>query len=179
MLGAALLSDESGRKLLEDVNLAAPFKLIPYMPMKEFSYKKAEGGEARGYAYQFKVGLTAEKIMGKLREKHPDILPIGVDIEMLWGFNPGAREIALTGGNIKVSLFKGIGITAGTVAGIAPIPEYYPTPGGGVVITEQRYPEPEAVKTPRGVQVMLTLDLVKMDWAGFSHKTREFFRQFR
>ena len=179
MVGAALLTDESGRELLEDVNLATPFKLIPYMPLEEFSYKKAEGGEARGYPYQLKVGLTAEKIMEKLREKHPDILPIGVDVELLWGFNPGAREIALTGGNIKVRLFKGIGITAGTVTGIPPIPEYYPTPGGRAVITEQRYPEPETVKRPRGVQVMLTLDLAKMDWAGFSRKTRELFRQFR
>ena len=179
MLGAALLTDESGRELLEDVNLATPFKLIPYMPLEEFSYKKAEGGEAQGYAYQFKVGLTAKKIMNKLREKHHDILPIGVDVELLWGFNPSTREIALTGGNIKVSLFKGIGITAGTVTGLAPIPEYYPTPGGGAVITEQRYPEPEAVKMPRGVQVMLTLDLAKMDWVGFSRKTKEFFRQFR
>jgi hypothetical protein len=176
MTGAVLLSNENGRKLLEDINLATPFKIIPYMPLKEFKYKKAEASTR--YAYEFKIGLTGEKIMDKLREKDPDIFPLGVDVEMLWGFNPGTRDLRLTGGTIKISLFKGLGISTGTFTTLRQFPEYNLVPGGGTMITKQRYPAPEPIKTPRGVEVMLTLDLVKMDWSSFSHKTREFFRSF-
>jgi len=38
MAGGLMLSDPGGRKRLEGVNLAAPFTLIPYMPLSSFRY---------------------------------------------------------------------------------------------------------------------------------------------
>lgn len=180
-LAYAFLSNDNGRKMLEDVNLATPLTIIPYMPIKEISYKPATSAQA-SHQYQFKTVLTLEKIVEKIQEKHPDFPPLELDLEANWDFDRDMSNFTLIGGNLKLKLFKGLGLSIGKIIEPSPWPEYSFVPGIGPSIRPAgpSYGTAERPELARGsFQIMLTIDLATMDWSGFPKGLKDFFRRFR
>ena len=65
-----MLSDPGGRKQLEGVNLAAPFTLIPYMPLSSFKYTLPSGDSPDKRLFKFETGFNADDLIN-LRTERP------------------------------------------------------------------------------------------------------------
>lgn len=180
---AGILSDTRTRAdfvdFLEDKNLAAPLKLIPYAPLEEFKFKKPEAGEGKEKGLEFDVGITTSKYFELLREKHPNMPPVDLSFKLNLATGKDPSRVDVVGGEVTLKVYKGISLTAGTVKGISPLPEFTPMPEGGVAITKARFPEPQKIETPTGFQVMLTVDLVKLSEGGVRGQFKKFLEAFK
>lgn len=160
LAGGTLLSDPGGRKVLEGVNLAAPFTLIPYMPLSGFKYTlpKGEGPDER--LFKFETDFKADELIN-LRTKSRGLPEMSLSVSMQWGFDPSTDRLSVLGGSATLGLVPGLSISGGAYKDILrPFPTFA-GPGGGLIESRKSIPELGAPKQRRDVRVMVTVDLLK------------------
>ncbi len=163
MTGAALLSDPNGRRLLSDVNLATPFQLIPHMPLTDFRYVLPSSDEG-GQLLRFRTGFAGDELLTSvLRRGMPGMPPISLRVGMDWGWDSRSRQLSVLGAQATLGIWQGISFSGGTFTQLPTLPETHATAEGGLVETRQRLPAaPPGPATP-GYQVMLSVDLMRLD----------------
>lgn len=160
LTAGSLLADPKGRKLLEGVDLGAPLKLIPYMPLTGFSYK-LPGSEKEGSQFRFETTFSGDDYLKLLTErKH---LPnMSLQVKMQWGYDPEGRHLGVLGAQAQVGLMPGLSISAGTYPDLLRVPETFVTSEGRMVTSKQSIPEVGHENIP-DTRVMLNIDLLKLD----------------
>ena len=110
--GRARLSDPSGRKHLEGVNLAAPFTLIPYMPLSTFKFAQPNGDSADKRLYKFETGFNADGLP-TLRTATRGLPKMSLKVNMQWGYDPDADRLSVLGGDASLGLVPGLSLSGG------------------------------------------------------------------
>jgi hypothetical protein len=163
MTGAALLSDPHGRRLLSDVNLAAPLQLVPHMPLTDFRYVLPASDEG-SQLLRFRTGFAGDELLtGVLRRGMPGMPPISLRVGMDWAWDARSEQLRVLGAQATLGLWQGLSLSGGTFTQLPALPETHVGPEGGLVETRQRLPAgPPGPATP-GFQVMLSVDLMRLD----------------
>lgn len=161
LTGGALLSDPNGRKVLEDVNLAAPLQLIPYMPLSSFTYKLPSGDTAEKRQFRFDTKFTLDEILKK-RAEGTGLPPFTFQIGLQWGYDPVSQQLKVLGAQADFGFVPGVSISAGAYPDILPTPRVFFTPEGGRVESKQSIPELPKREPQPDVRFMLNIDLLKV-----------------
>lgn len=160
LTAGSLLADPKGRKLLEGVNLGAPFKLIPYMPLTGFSYKlpDSEKGESQ---FRFETTFSGDDYL-KLLTERKNLPNMSLQVKMQWGYDAEGQHLGVLGAQAKIGLMPGLSISAGTYPDVLPMPETFVTSEGRMVTSKQRIPDVSHERIP-DTRIMLNIDLLKLD----------------
>jgi hypothetical protein len=173
-----LLADPKGRKMLEGVNLAAPLKLIPYMPLTGFKYTLPSGETEEKGQFRFETTFSLDDYL-KLRSERTGLPPISLQIGMQWGYDPKTERLSVIGAQVQLGLVPGVTLSGGAYTDILPTPQVFTTPEGGTVESRQRIPElPKPVPRP-DVRIMLNVDLLKLNPATLGKQIQQIFGIFR
>jgi hypothetical protein len=159
----ALLADPAGREVLSGVNLAAPLGLVPYVPLTHFSYTLPTGTEGPERLLRFRTAFSGDELLGALRARHPGVPPLSMSFGLDWGYDAVADRLTVLGGQARLGILRGIALSGGTFTRPPAAPEVSLAPGGGLVESRKRLPEPTPGPPRPGFQVMLTVDLLKLD----------------
>jgi len=162
MAGGALLSDPGGRKVLEGVNLAAPFTLIPYVPLSSFKYTLPKGGGPAERLLKFETDFTADDLIN-IRTKSRGLPEMSLSVSMQWGYDPGADRLSVLGGNATLGVVPGLSISGGAYKDVLRPPQTFIGPGGGMTEARKSIPEFGEPKPIPDVRVMVTVDLMKFN----------------
>jgi hypothetical protein len=157
----SLLADPKGRKLLEGVDLGAPLKLVPYMPLTGFTYTLPSGKEGENRLFRFETTFSGDDYL-KLLTERKDIPEMSLQVKMQWGYDPEAQHLGVLGAQAQVGLAPGLSISAGTYPDILGMPETFMTSEGRMVTSKQRIPDAGREKIP-DTRLMLNIDLLKLD----------------
>jgi hypothetical protein len=157
----SLLADPKGRKLLEGVDLGAPLKLVPYVPLTGFTYTLPSGKEGENRLFRFETTFSGDDYL-KLLTERKDIPGMSLQVKMQWGYDPEARHLGVLGAQAQVGLAPGLSISAGTYPDILGMPETFMTSEGQMVTSKQRIPDAGHEKIP-DARLMLNIDLLKLD----------------
>jgi hypothetical protein len=157
----SLLADPKGRKLLEGVDLGAPLKLVPYMPLTSFTYTLPSGKEGENRLFRFETTFSGDDYL-KLLTERKDIPEMSLQVKMQWGYDPEAQHLGVLGAQAQVGLAPGLSISAGTYPDILGMPETFMTSEGRMVTSKQRIPDAGREKIP-DTRLMLNIDLLKLD----------------
>ena len=112
-LGAgSLLSDPKGRKTLEDVNLATPFALIPYMPLSSFKHTLPTGTTPQTSPVKFETGFDASDLRN-VRTKSHGLPDMKLSATFRWEIDPASGKASLRGADASLSLVPGLTIAGG------------------------------------------------------------------
>jgi hypothetical protein len=161
MTGAAMLGDPHGRQLLSGVNLATPFQLIPHMPLTDFRYVLPEQGSQ---LLRFRTGFAGDDLLtSALRRGVPGMPPLSLRVGMDWGWDSRSRQLSITGAQATLGIWSGLSLSGGTFTQLPALPETHVGPEGGLVETRQRLPGTAPGPATPGFQVMLSLDLMRLD----------------
>lgn len=165
VVGGAVFSNPGLRSnffdLMEGQNLALPLTWItPYMPITSLSYKRPETGAAAGLGID--ATITATPYLDLLRKQFPGFPPFTLDLDLKVGYDAEQRDVGMVGGKLKITVYKGFSVTAGTGIGLPPYLETIPTPGGGTATSVKSLPAPAAEKQPTGTGFMISVDLMKL-----------------
>lgn len=175
----AFLGTEEGRKYVENLNLVAPLQLNPMMPVSEFSYAlPKEGAEGEAGMLRFKTKFTGTELLKRLRDKRPHLPPISLDFSLDWGYDAQSDDLRLLGGQARFGILKGISLSAGTYKTPPAPPETYLGFEGQLVTVKQRLPGAPAAEPQPGFQIMLTVDLLKLDKTLLPTRMRQFIEGF-
>ena len=152
-----LLADPNGRKVLEDVNLAAPLSLIPYMPLDSFKFKLPSPEKQQ---LSFTTGFKADDLINLYTA--PRGLPkMSLSVTMHWNYDPATDRLSIAGGNASLGLVPGLSISGGVYKDILRQPPTYIGAAGQMTQIKQVIPEPGKPKPIPDVRVMITVDLMK------------------
>jgi hypothetical protein len=167
-LGAGLAADEEARKrvvdFLDGKNLIVPpLSLIPYMPISSFKLKRSEAGAKDDKTIDLSTRLTLTPYLEFLRKRYPNVPPLGASVDLKFEYNLTTRNFLLTSGQLNLKIYKGIGISVGTVSTLSPLPEVTPTSEGRLAITQARFPETTLPQIPRGLEFMIYIDFTKLE----------------
>lgn len=160
--GGALLSDPNGRKILEDINIAAPLQLIPYMPLSSFKYKLPSGDSAEKRQFRFETTFNLDELLKK-RAENSGLPPFTFQIGLEWGYDPVTEQLKVLGAQADFGLAPGVNISGGAYPDILPTPQVFFTPEGGRVESKQSIPELPKREPQPDVRVMVTVDLLKVN----------------
>lgn len=155
-LGAGL-SDPAGRKLLSDVNLAAPLGLIPYSTLTDFRYvlPTAAGGPT-----QLKASFSADDLLGLAHRKLGWMPPMNLSLDFGWSIAPDG-SVSLSSAKASWGVMPGVKLQVGSGVGL----DWKPTvtgPEGQQATVMKSLPAPAgAGATPGGTGVFITVDLLK------------------
>lgn len=161
LVGGSLLADPKGRKLLEGVDLGAPLKLIPYMPLTGFKYTLPSGEEGEKRLFRFETIFSGNDYL-KLLTEHKGLPKMSLQVKMQWGYDASAQHLGVLGAQAQIGLMPGLSISAGTYPDILGMPETFMTSEGRMVTSKQRIPDAGHEKIP-DTRVMLSIDLLKLD----------------
>jgi hypothetical protein len=172
-LGAGLAADEEGRKrvvdFLDGKNLIVPpLSLIPYMPISSFKIKRHEAGAKDDKTIDLSTTLTFTPYLELLRKRYPKVPPLDASFDLKFEYDLARNNFQFTGGKFKLKIYQGISISAGTVSTLSPLPEITPTSEGRLAITQASLPETTLPKIPRGFELMINIDFMKLE--GFRGK---------
>jgi|GEM_PF-4920931 len=157
----SLLSDPKGRKQLEGLNLAAPFTLIPYMPLTSFKYTLPSGETPELRQVKFDTSFDASELI-KLGSKRD----IKLKVNMEWGYDPSTDKLKILGGDATLVLLPGLTISAGVYKDVLKPPNLMTGPGGGPERSEKSIPGgPTAAPMP-DTRFMINIDLLKLTRLG-------------
>lgn len=159
----ALLSDPSGREMLSGLNLGAPLGLIPYVPLTAFRYTLPTATAGPGRFLRFTTSFSGDQYLGHLREAHPGIPPLSLSFGMEWGYDAATDDLTVLGGQASLGIMSGITLSGGTFTRPPAPREIAVGAEGQVVETRQRLPAAPAGPERPGWQVMLSLDLLRLD----------------
>ncbi len=155
-LGAGL-GDPAGRKLLSDVNLAAPLGLIPYATLTDFRYvlPGAAGGPT-----QLKASFSADDLLGLAHRKLSWMPPMNLSLDFGWSITPDGG-VSLSSAKASWGVMPGVKLQVGSGVGL----DWKPTvsgPEGQHATVMKSLPAPAgAGAQPGGVGVFITVDLLK------------------
>lgn len=160
MAGGAMLSDPGGRKQLEGVNLAAPFTLIPYMPLSSFKYTLPSGDSADKRLFKFETGFKADDLIN-LRTESRGLPKMSLGVNMQWGYDPTTERLTLLGGDASLGLVPGLSLSAGAYKDVLRPPQTFMGPEGQMTQVKQSIPEFAKPQPIPDVRIMLNVDLLK------------------
>ena len=160
MVGGALLSDPNGRKQLEGVNLAAPFTLIPYMPLSTFKYVLPSGDSPEKRLFRFETGFTADDLIN-LRTEARGLPKMSLKVNLQWGHDPVSERLTVLGGDANLGLVPGLSLSAGAYKDVLRPPQIFMGPEGQMTELKQSIPEFGKPQPIPDVRFMLTVDLMK------------------
>jgi hypothetical protein len=160
MTGGAMLSDAGGRKQLEGLNLAAPFTLIPYMPLSSFKYTLPSGDSPEARLFKFETGFKADELIN-LHTERRGLPKMALSVNMQWGYDPSTERLRILGGDATLGLVPGLSISAGAYKDVLRPPQTYMSPEGGLTQVKKSIPEFGKPEPIPDVRVMLNVDLLK------------------
>jgi hypothetical protein len=160
MAGGAMLSDPGGRKQLEGVNLAAPFTLIPYMPLSSFKYTLPTGTTPEQRLFKFETRFNADDLMN-LRTQARGLPKMSLGVNMQWGYDPATDRLSLLGGDASLGIVPGLSLSAGAYKDVARSPQTFIGPEGQMTQVKKSVPEFDKPPPIPDVRIMLSVDLMK------------------
>ena len=160
MAGGAMLSDPGGRKQLEGVNLAAPFALIPYMPLSSFKYTLPTGESPDKRLSQFETSFKADDLIN-LRTEGRGLPKVSLGVNMQWGYDPVTERLRILGGDASLGLVPGLSLSAGAYKDILRPPQTVPGPEGQMTQIKKSVPDFDKPQPIPDVRIMLNVDLMK------------------
>lgn len=176
LTAGSLLSDPKGRKLLEGMNLGAPLKLVPYMPLTGFKYTLPSSETGEKSQFQFETTFSGDDYLKLLKRKGvPDM---SLSVKMQWAYDPDGGQLRVRGAQAKLGLMPGVKISAGTYSSMLQLPETFVTPEGGIVKSMKRIPDIKGSESIPDVRVMLNIDLLKLDKRIIGKRLHNFLRLF-
>lgn len=173
-----LLADPEGRKMLEDINLCAPFSLIPYMPLIGCKYQLPSAATGPERLFRFETNFAGDDYLKLLQEKIPNRPEMSLSVNMQWGYDPASEKLSVLGAQGQLGLFPGLSISAGAYKGLLPTPEVAITPEGRMVETKKRLPELPSPAPVPDVRFMINVDLLKLNPPFLKRQIRQFQRTF-
>ena len=117
-----MLSDPSGRKTLEGVNLATPLTLIPYMPLSTFKYTLPSGDSPELRLFRFETGFKADELLN-IRTERQGLPKMALSVNLTWGFDPVTERLTVLGGDAKLGVVPGLTISGGAYKDIQRPPD--------------------------------------------------------
>jgi hypothetical protein len=160
MAGGALLSDPSGRKQLEGVNLATPFTLVPYMPLSSFKYTLPSGDSPDKRLFKFETGFKADDLIN-LRTESRGLPKMSLTVNMQWGYDPASERLTILGGDASLGLVPGLSLSAGAYKDVLRPPQTSIGPEGQMTQIKKSVPEFDKPQPIPDVRIMLNVDLMK------------------
>ncbi len=160
MLGTAFLSDPSGRKHLEEVNLATPLKIIPKMPLDTFKYTLPTGDSPTERLVNFETGFDASDLLNMYTERY-GLAKMSLKVNMRWAVDPATKQLLIQGGDASIGIVPGLTVSGGLYKDILRQPETHLGPEGQLKQVKERLPEPTKPKAIPDARVMVTVDLMK------------------
>lgn len=174
MAGGALLSDPSGRKQLEGINLAAPFTLIPYMPLSSFKYMLPSGNSPDKRLFKFETGFKADDLIN-LRTEARGLPKMSLGVNMQWGYDPATERLTLLGGDASLGLVPGLSLSAGAYKDVLRPPQTFVGPEGQMTQIKKSIPEFDKPQPIPDVRIMLNVDLMKFKPGDLVRQIRSIF----
>ncbi len=174
MAGGALLSDPSGRRQLEGLNLAAPFTLIPYMPLETFKYTLPTGEGPDQRLFKFDTGFNADDLIN-LRTESRGLPKMSLRVNMQWGYDPSTDRLTVLGGDASLGLVPGLSISGGAYKNVLTPPQMFMGQEGQMVESRQSIPGLDKPEPIPDVRVMLQVDLLKFKPGDFVRQVQSFF----
>ncbi len=160
MAGGALLSDPGGRKQLAGVNLAAPFTLVPYMPLSTFKYTLSGGNSSDRRLFKFETGFKADDLIN-LRTEARGLPKMSLTVNMQWGYDPATERLTILGGDASLGLVSGLSLSAGAYKDVLRPPQTFIGPEGQMTQIKKSIPEFDKPQPIPDVRIMLNVDLMK------------------
>lgn len=160
MVGGAMLSDPGGRKQLEGVNLAAPFTLIPYMPLSSFKYTLPSGDSPDKRLFKFETSFKADDLIN-LRTESRGLPKMSLGVNMQWGYDPATERLTVLGGDASLGLIPGLSLSAGAYKDVLRPPQTFFGQEGQLTQVKKSIPEFDKPQAIPDVRIMLTVDLMK------------------
>ncbi|HPT49675.1 MAG TPA: DUF4157 domain-containing protein [Accumulibacter sp.] len=155
LLGAGL-SDPNGRKMLSDVNLAAPLGLIPYATLTDFRYILPPPG---GGPTQLKASFSGDDLLGLAHEKLSWMPAMRLSLDFTWSLAPGGA-VGLSAAKATWGVMPGVVVQAGSGVGL----DWKPTVGGAdgqnATVMKSVPALPGSGPGPAGVGVIVSVDLL-------------------
>jgi hypothetical protein len=175
LAGGTMLSDPSGRKTLEGVNLAAPLTLIPYMPLSTFKYTLPTGDSPELRLFRFETGFKADELLN-LRTERQGLPKMALSVNLTWGYDPVTERLSVLGGDAKLGVVPGLTISGGAYKDIQRPPDVTFGDAGQLNQTVKSIPGgPKPTPIP-DVRVMVTVDLLKFKPGELKRQLRSIFR---
>jgi hypothetical protein len=174
LAGGALLSDPSGRQQLEGLNLAAPFTLIPYMPLETFKYTLPTGEGPDQRLFKFDTGFNADDLIN-LRTESRGLPKMSLRVNMQWGYDPSTDRLPVLGGDASLGLVPGLSISGGAYKNVLTPPQMFMGQEGQMVESRQSIPGLDKPEPIPDVRVMLQVDLLKFKPGDFVRQVQSFF----
>ena len=153
-LGAGL-ADPAGRRLLSDVNLAAPLGMIPYSTLTDFRYVLPD---AAGGPTQLKASFSADDLLGLAHQKLSWMPPMSLSLDFSWRITPDG-SVSLSSAKASWGVMPGVKLQVGSGVGL----DWKPTvtgPEGQHATVMKSLPAPASAQ-PGGTGVFITVDLLK------------------
>ena len=160
LAGGALLSDPSGRKQLEGVNLAVPLTLIPYMPLTSFKYALPSGDSPEKRLLRFETSFKADDLIN-LRTEGRGLPKMALSVNLQWGYDPVTDNMRILGGDASFGIVPGLSLSAGAYKDIVRGPQVVAGPEGQVTQIKKSVPEFDKPQPVPDVRIMLSVDLMK------------------
>jgi hypothetical protein len=174
MAGGAMLSDPSGRKQLEGVNLAAPFTLIPYMPLSSFKYTLPTGASPDQRLFKFETGFKADDLIN-LRTEARGLPKMSLGVNMQWGYDPATDRLSLLGGDASLGIVPGLSLSAGAYKDVLRSPQTVIGPEGQMTQIKKSVPEFDKPQPIPDVRIMLSVDLMKFKPSDLARQLKSIF----
>jgi Domain of unknown function (DUF4157) len=160
MAGGAMLSDAGGRKTLEGVNLAAPFTLIPHMPLTRFKYTLPGGDGPDQRLFRFDTGFTADDLIN-LRTAAHGLPRMSLTVDMQWGYDPSTERLSILGGDASLGLVPGLALSAGAYKDVLHPSQTLIGPEGQMTQIKKSIPDFGKSQPIPDVRFMVNVDLTK------------------
>lgn len=160
MAGGAMLSDPGGRKQLEGVNLAAPFTLIPYMPLSGFKYTLPSGDSPDKRLFKFETSFKADDLIN-LRTESRGLPKMSLGVNMQWGYDPTTERLTVLGGDASLGLVPGLSLSAGAYKDVLRPSKTFLGQEGQLTQVKRSIPEFDKPQPIPDVRIMLNVDLMK------------------
>ncbi len=175
LAGGGLLSDPSGRKQLEGLNLAAPLTLIPYMPLSNFKYTLPSGDSPDKRLFKFETGFKADDLIN-LHTERRGLPKMTLGVNMQWGYDPSTERLSILGGDASLGLVPGLSLSAGVYKDILRPPQTFLDPQGQLTQVKKSIPEFNKPEPIPDVRIMLTVDLLKFKPGDLVRQIRGIFK---
>lgn len=172
--GGALLSDPKGRKQLEGVNLALPFTLVPYMPLKTFKYTLSSGPGPTERLDKIETNFDADELIN-IRTSKRGLPKMALKVDLLWGFDPATRRLTVLGADATLGIVPGLSVSGGLYKDIQRPPNLMPGPDGGTVESKFSFPAAAGPTPIPDARIMINVDLLKFNPSDLKRQLKSWF----
>jgi hypothetical protein len=134
--------------------------MIPYVPLKKFSYTQPTGTGPEGNLWKFQTSLAGDDLLNIFTKRH-GLPPMALGLNLEWGVDPGSRSMVLLGGDATFSPLPGVSLSAGMYKDVLQPPALFPVAGGAFVESRKSIPGMPAMPAIPDTRFMLTIDVMK------------------